>query len=184
MSNAKTFGDDSSSLTSYDPLDSMQRESVERMKQALISAQLDEPSTAAAAIRQVTILRAYHQVTRIVKYLDLMDQLESKLYETIEFELADSDDFEEDNFKVLTKLLAVQEKLQKSMIESNKLLQPFLDTEQYGGAFDIIEANEVKPQESLIPVENRNEIRDSAGQILKELTSLSKQDDKKPVEVE
>ena len=122
MTYSKTVG---SSQSSSD-LDSLRHESIERMKLALLSASLDNPTSAASAIRQVTIMRVYHQVTRIVEYLDLMDTLETNLYRSIRLEMNDIGS-DESNLKTITKLLTIQEKLQKSIIESNKLLQPFVE---------------------------------------------------------
>lgn len=158
----------------FDPISSMKAEAIDRMKVALLSASLDDPLSAASAIRQVTIMRVYHQVSRIVQYLDLMDKLESSLYKSIEFELdmINSGGCIENNFQAVTKLLAIQEKLQKAIIESNKLLAPYLDMEQYP-AFNAIEAS-TPVSANILEVEStqRNLLRENAGSILKELENL------------
>ena len=150
--NTKTVGD----LTnSCDPIDSLKKESIERMKVALLSASLDDPLSAVSAIRQVTLLRVHHQVSRIIQYLDLMDRLESKLYQSIDLELINIDASNPD-FNNITKLLAIQEKLQKSIVESNKLLAPYLDMEQYP-AFTAIEASTPVSANILdVPANKRN----------------------------
>lgn len=171
MTDSKTFG---ISQNSSDSLNALKRESIERMKLAMLSADLDNPMSASTAIKQVTILRVYHQVSRIIQYLDLMDKLEDKLYRSVEQELTELDLSDASNFQNLTKLLAIQEKLQKSVIESHKLLQPYLEVEQYP-AFDVIEAKaqDLSEDEKLIPSEDRNRLRDNASEILKELSSIS-----------
>lgn len=166
---AKTFGDLGYTQTSS-ALNSLKRESIDRMKAALLSASLDDPLAAASSIRQVTVLRIYHQVARIVQYLDLMDDLEDKLYESIDNELVSADTMDRDT---LSRLLLIQERLQKSIIESNKLLQPYLDMEQYP-AFEAMEATVVdSKRDSLnIPTSDRIKLRENAGEILTELRQL------------
>ena len=158
----------------FDPISSMKAEAIERMRVSLLSASLDDPLSAASAIRQVTIMRVYHQVSRIVQYLDLMDKLEETLYNSIDLELSviNSGGALENNFTAITKLLAIQEKLQKSIIESNKLLAPYLDMEQYP-AFNAIEAS-TPVSANVLEVEStqRNLLRENAGSILKELENL------------
>lgn len=169
--NTKTVGGSLISNDDFDPINSVKRESIDRMRTALISASLDDPLSASTAIRQVTIMRVYHQVCRIIQYLDLMDKLESKLYDSIEVELLNLD-ISDSNFSNITKLLAIQEKLQKSIVESNKLLAPYLDMEQYP-AFTAIEASTpVSAQILDIPSTQRSILRENAGAILSELQSL------------
>jgi len=161
MTYSKTVG---SSQSSSD-LDSLRHESIERMKLALLSASLDNPTSAASAIRQVTIMRVYHQVTRIVEYLDL-------IYRSIRLEMNDIG-ADESNLKTITKLLTIQEKLQKSIIESNKLLQPFVESDNMP-MFNEIEANAevLSDDEKLLPSEDRSKLRENANEILKELKAI------------
>ena len=169
--NTKTVGGSLISSDDFDPINSVKRESIDRMRTALISASLDDPLSAATAIRQVTIMRVYHQVSRIIQYLDLMDKLEEKLYDSIESELYNLD-ASDSNFASITKLLAIQEKLQKSIVESNKLLAPYLDMDQYP-AFNAIEASTPVSAHILdVPATQRNLLRENAGAILSELSSL------------
>lgn len=167
----KTVGDGPDNKRSYDPMDSLKAESVDRMKAALLAASLDDPLSSITAIRQVTLLRVHHQVSRIVQYLDLMDKLESKLYDSIE-NVLNEPNFGDENFSTVTKLLAIQEKLQKSIIESNKLLAPYLDMEQYP-AFTAVDASTPVQAEILeIPATQRNALRENAGAIISELKLL------------
>lgn len=170
---AKTFGDLSNlNEVNIDPLGSVKREASERMKTALVAASLDDPLSAFSSIQQVTILRVYHQVCRIVKYIELMDKLEDKLYDLIDDELSTIESFSESNFSNITKLLVIQEKLQKSVIESNKLLAPYLDMAQYP-AFNAIEASTPVDAKILeVSSTQRNALRENAGAILEELSKL------------
>lgn len=155
----------------YDPIASLKKEAIERMKASMLASSLDDPLSAVTAIRQVTILRVSHQVARIIQYLDIMDKLEDKLYKSISLEL-DNINLSENDFSTITKLLAIQEKLQKSIVESNKLLAPYLDMEQYP-AFNAIDASTPVPTNILeVPADERNLLRENAGAILSELKNM------------
>lgn len=173
MASSKTVGSIVHS-NDLDPMNSLKAEAIERMKMAMLSASLDDPLSAATAIQQITIMRVYHQVSRIIQYLDLMDKLESKLYESIEIEL-DCLDIVSDSastFSAITRLLAIQEKLQKSIIESNKLLAPYLDMEQYS-AFNAIEVSTPVSANILdVDESKRTLLRENAEAILSELSEL------------
>lgn len=164
-------------LTTADPLNSIKREGVARMKAALLACSLDDPYSAQAAIQQVTIMRVYHQVTRIVQYLDLMDKLEAKMYSEIERKIDNIldiyDEPDKNEAAHLRELLDIQERLQKSIIESNKLLQPYLEMNHYE-AFNSIEATNVEVTNNLgIGASDRKALREDAGNILRDLKLLS-----------
>lgn len=161
-----TFG---SAKANKDPLNSLRRESIDRMKTALLSSSLDDTQSVAFAIKNVTILRVSHQVTRIVQYLDLMDKLEESLYAAIENDIENSDIYDT---KTTFKLLSIQEKLQQLIIDSNKLLAPYLEMSQYE-AFNQIEVPAENTSEVLaIPPEERHLLRENAGAILEDLEKL------------
>ena len=126
MSDFKTVED--ATTKPVDPLRSLQREGVSRMRTSLLSCSMENSSSIKQAINQVTVLRIYHQVTRIIRYLDLMDKLEEKLYESAEFTILTADPTE---LETLTTLIKIQERLQESMINSHKLLQPYLELEDF-----------------------------------------------------
>lgn len=163
-----------------DPLSAMKREGVARMKAALLACSLDDPYSAQSAIQQVTIMRVYHQVTRIVQYLDLMDKLEDRMYKEIEYQIDHIPDMYDDpasnQSAHLSQLLAIQERLQKSIIESNKLLQPYLEMNHYE-AFTSVQAENVEVVNNLgISASDRKSIREDAGNILRDLQLLSSSD--------
>ena len=166
--------DDWENSESHDPLNSLKSESIDRMRTALLSASLGDVSTASIAIRQVTILRVSHQVTRIVQYLDLMDRLENKLFQAVDNHLNSVDLYDP---MELAKLLKIQEQLQKSIIESNKLLAPYLEMEQYPAFTEIEEVTPASENRLAIPAADRNALRESAGEILLQLNELSELDE-------
>lgn len=155
MSDFKTVED--ATTKPVDPLRSLQREGVSRMRTSLLSCSMENSSSIKQTINQVTVLRIYHQVTRIIRYLDLMDKLEEKLYESAEYTILTADPTELDT---LATLMKIQAQLQDSMINSHKLLQPYLELED----FSITELMpNTKAETSLImSAESREKLRNNA----------------------
>lgn len=146
------------------PLASAMRESTSRMQTALLAANMESPNEVASALRQVTMLRAHHQVMRIVRFLELMDDIEEKMYESIELDMRTMELTESDTW---AKLMTIQTNLQKNIIESNKLLQPFLDMDAYPVFQEVGEAElEIDAEVLDISADKRAQIRDTAGLLL------------------
>lgn len=160
----------SSDTQKVDHIYAAQRESIAKMRSSLLSCFNDETgSITSRAINNITVLRIYHQIARIIKYLDLMDKLENKLYESIEYNI---DNMDLKNIEGMGVLLEVQAKLQKSMIESHKLLQPYMDLQD----MSIVDLMSVSADSTatdigmtLLPPESRDRIRMSAQNLLEEL---------------
>lgn len=159
MADLKTVDGTSGSV---DPLIGTQREDVAKMRASLLALSGD-PSLAVQSIRNITVLRVYHQISRIVQYLDMMDKIEAKLYECIDVALADVDPM--DPATSLPMLLTLQERLQKTMIESHKLLQPYLSIEEFG-IMEIDSSSSDTSSTLLIDKSSRDKIRNSAQQVL------------------
>lgn len=113
---------------SVNPITAKQKEDIAKMRASLLSCTDDSGVPIARAVQSITVMRIYHQLTRIIRYTELMDKLEAKLYESIEYQLNNAD---VGDIQTLTLLIGIQEKLQKSMIESHKLLQPYLDIQNF-----------------------------------------------------
>lgn len=157
------------------PLRKAMRESTERMQTALLAASMDNPGSVAAAMRQVTLLRAHHQVLRIVKFLQLMDEVEEKMYESIELDMATMDLTESSTWSTL---LALQTKLQQNIIESNKLLAPYLEMDKYPLFQEIAEEGlviEADAEVIDISADKRNQLRETATLVLEDLQSAVSQ---------
>lgn len=169
MEHTKTFGNSHNADSQVDPLNVIKKESVERMKTALLATNLGDPREASTALRQVAILRVYHQVTRIIQYLDLMDKLEEKLYESIELDLVTLDTMDDRN---VTRLLSIQDHLQKSIIQSNKLLESYIDMNDYPVFLEVQSENLDNNTALALPASDRDRIRDAAGRVLEELSTL------------
>ena len=150
-----------------DPLTAMQKESTSRMRSALLSLSVENATSVKTTIQQVTVLRIYHQLVRIVKYLDLMDKLEDRLYASIDLQLQSMDIFDS---TTMQQLLIVQTQLQKSMIESHKLLQPYLEIENLSIG-ELMPDTTSETTTSIIPEVSREKLRIAAQTVLKELES-------------
>lgn len=163
MDNIKTV--DSSEVV-YDPVYQRQNEGVAKMRTSLLACTDENGITIRSTIESITAMRIYHQMMRIIKYTELMDKIEDKLYKSIDNLLDNSPN---DN-QTLIQLLAIQERLQKSMIESHKLLQPYLDIKDFA-IVDLV------PQESTaasgpqlnMKSEERDRLRSNAQQVLLQL---------------
>ena len=140
------------------------------MRSQLLAIDKNDPGSARKALQNITILRVYHQISRIIRYTELMDKIEDKIYNSIEMNLDQMDDADPVTF---LRLMNVQEKLQKSMIESHKLLEPYLD-------FENLNVVDVTPQQDpsqtftamILDQESREKIRTSAQQVLSALGSM------------
>jgi hypothetical protein len=162
----KTF--DSSPV---DALYSVQKEGVSKMRTSLLSCIHDDTGLLTSkAINSITVMRVYHQLSRIIRYLEIMDKLEDKLYESLEYKLDTCDVTDRDT---LNTLLSIQAQLQKSMIESHKLLQPYMDLQDISvvdlmSSTTSVQNNDDNPIKIMSP-ESRDRIRTSAKNLITEL---------------
>lgn len=155
-----------------DALYSKQREDVAKMRASLLSCSGDDPVTATRALQNITVLRIYHQVSRIVRYLEMMDKIEDKLYESLDYRL---DHMDTSNSTAWMTLITIQEKLQKNLLESHKLLQPYLNVDE----FSIQSLMPVTTNSSIengttavLPKSSRDKLRQSAQQVLAALGDI------------
>lgn len=151
-----------------DPLYEKQKEDVARMRSSLLSCSAD-PSLAKVAMQNVAILRLYHQVARIIRYLDLMDKLEDKLYSSIEYTV---DKMNPESQSTWMMLLNIQEKLQRNMIESQKLLAPVQDLIDAANTelFSVVESSTPAiPGTLTLDASTREKLRLSAQTVIRQL---------------
>lgn len=165
----ETVGNAESVIRITDPLYSKQREDVAKMRASLLACS-DDPVTSTKALQNITVLRVYHQVSRIIRYLEMMDKIEDKLYESLDYRL---DHMDIENPTAWMMLITVQEKLQRNLIESHKLLQPYLNVEEFSLQSLMPTASTASSIESgtaaVLPKSSRDKLRQSAQQILSEL---------------
>lgn len=150
-----------------DPLIAKQREDVARMRTSLLACDTN-PQLASTALKNVTVLQVYHQISRIIRYTELCDKLEAKLYESMDSMI---DRLDTDSNLTINALLNAQERLQKLMIESNKMLAPFLDMTSYIESVRVNDASEDNAPKATIALDatRREKLRNSAKQVLLEL---------------
>lgn len=166
MDDAKTVGH-SNSLS----LLAAQSNDVSNMRATLLSFNKSDPQAAVKAIKNVTILRVYHQLERIVRYTEMMDKIEDKMYQSIEMKLQNADPDDEDLWLTL---IPMQERLQRMMVESHKLLEPYLDIEALSSLEIPEQADPAASFTSMIlDQEAREKVRTSVQTILAELDHIS-----------
>ena len=85
MEEIKTVGSDAEL---YDPIYKKQLEDVASMRTSLLLSNIKNPASVKNAVQNITVMRVYHQLSRIIRYLDIQTKLENKLYESIEYSLA------------------------------------------------------------------------------------------------
>lgn len=154
-----------------DPLRAKQREVTSKMRTSLISiSDTNDLSITRNALNNITALRIYHQISRIIRYTEMMDKIEDKLYESIDCQLATMDTMD---MTTLMLLMKMQANLQQSMIESQKLLQPYLDIA------DMIPTVELPSDENgvdlhVLPKSSRDKIRIAAQSVLSDIQKEQK----------
>lgn len=165
MSDFKTV--EGSSITKMDPLLRQQKEDVSRMRTSLLACNISKES-ARSALQTINVTRAYHQLNRIIRYTELMDELEEKLYESIHHYVISADPNSTTTWMML---LNIQEKLQKNMIESMKLLQPYMDNMQQLTEELTVDVGEDSHKALPFNAETREHLRNSAKKVLMELNA-------------
>jgi len=161
--------EENQNLQIHDPNLNFQKEAVERMRTSLLSCTIDSNSkTATAALQQIAVMRIYHQVSRVIKYLDLMDKLENKLYESIETSM---DNMSAANPSTWAMLLRIQSQLQYNMVQSQKLLEPYMNMDTFHVPDFSSDKDYIDADAKLIPQESREKLRNTAQAILAELNS-------------
>lgn len=149
-----------------DPLLREQKEQADQMRAALLSCRKSDISSAKVALQNIAVLQVYHQIARIIRFIEVMDRLEDKLYASIDANLSQMDDFDP---TTMVMLLKVQGDLQKSIVLSQDLLKPYMDID----IASIAPPKEVDDEGSfgaaILPKESRNAIRTGAQALLTEL---------------
>lgn len=147
-----------------DPLYQAQKEGVARMRAAFLTCSFNDLLSCRQAINQITVMRIYHQVSRIINYLTIMDKLEAKLYESIE---ATIDRAAPDSPTTWLTLLKIQEQLQKNMIDSQNLLKPYLNQDTFAIVDDIPQGSTTSATRDIMDAQSRENLRNSSQQILR-----------------
>lgn len=152
-------------LSPVDPLLREQKMYVDQMRSTLIGCNKADLNSAKRAIQNITVMRIYHQVARIIKFTEMMDLLEDKLYESMIANIGEMDSY--DPATLLT-LLKFQAQLQETMVQSQLLIKPYLDMDIESIA-PPPELEETSFGAAIISQESRNNIRTGAQALLTEL---------------
>ena len=160
----ETVGNADFAIRNSDTLYSKQREDVAKMRTSLLACS-DDPVTSTKALQNITVLRVYHQISRIIRYLEMMDKIEEKLYESLDYRL---DNMDVENPTSWMMLLNVQERLQKNMVDSHKLLQPYLNVEEFSlqSLMPTVNSSIESGVAAVLPKSSRDKLRQSAQQVL------------------
>jgi hypothetical protein len=165
ISPENTLSEENTDLSSADPLLKEQKLQVDQMRSTLLSFNKADPNSAKRAMQNITVLRIYHQVTRIIKFTEMMDLLEDKLYTSMIENMTEMDTSDP---MTMMSLLKVQEQLQNTMIQSQLLIKPYLDMDIESIA-PPPELEETSFGAAIISQESRNNIRTGAQALLTEL---------------
>lgn len=136
---------------------------VSNMRTSLLSCNKNDPDSARKAIQHITVQRVYHQISRIIRYTEMIDKIEDKMYESINMDLDAMDTADPGTWRTL---LSLQSKLQESMIESHKLLEPYLKME----TLTTIEIPKDDPNDTftamIVDQQSREKLRTAAQEVL------------------
>lgn len=142
---------------------------VSKMKTSLLSCNKNDPDSAKKAIQYITAQRVYHQISRIIRFTELMDKVEDKMYESIEMDMDNMDTADPATWRTL---LTLQSKLQESMIESHKLLEPYLKLE----TLTSVEVPKDDPNDTftsmILDQQSREKLRTSAQEVLAAIATV------------
>lgn len=148
------------------PLLREQTEQAAQMRDALLRCRTSDITTAKGALQSIAVLQIYHQVARIIRFIEVMDRLEDKLYASIDANLSQMDEFDPATMLMLTK---VQGDLQKSMVLSQEMLKPYMDIDLAAIAPPRDATEDLSFGATILPKESRNAIRNGAQAFLTEL---------------
>ena len=165
ISPENTLSEENTDLSSADPLLKEQKLQVDQMRSTLLSFNKADPNSAKRAMQNITVLRIYHQVTRIIKFTEMMDLLEDKLYTSMIENMTEMDTSDP---MTMMSLLKVQEQRQNTVIQSQLLIKPYLDMDIESIA-PPPELEETSFGAAIISQESRNNIRTGAQALLTEL---------------
>lgn len=147
-----------------------QHNDIQEMRNQLLSFDKKDSQAARKAVQNITILRFYHQLERIVRYTELIDHIEDRMYQSIELKLQNSDP---DDEELWFTLIPMQERLQRMMIESHKLLEPYLSPELLAPLEVPKEEDPAKSFTSMIlDQESREKVRTGVQQLMEVINTF------------
>ena len=153
--------------TSVDPLIAKQKQDVAAMRASLLCCSTSSTvASAVTSIKNITVLRVFHQISRIIRYLEMMDKIEAKLYESIDYTLEHSSS---SSPSTMMMLLGIQERLQKNLIDSHKLIQPYLNVQELGLDKIVYSSSAPDEPDAILDKGSRDKLRSAAQKALEAL---------------
>ncbi len=154
-----------------DPLIFEQKEQANLMRKSLLTCRTGTISNAKVALQNIAVLQIYHEVARIIRFIEVMDRLEDKIYDSIDMNIGGMESADPATMLMLVK---VQGDLYKTMAMSQELLKPYMniDLEAIAPMKDVNE--DIPFGVAIIPKESRNVIRNGAQALLTELRNAEK----------
>lgn len=153
-----------------------QTNDVDDMRNTLLSFNRNDPNAARKALQNITVLRVYHQISRIIRYTSVMDQIEDKMYQSIEAQLDEIDPNDSEAWRTLVNL---QSRLQENMIQSHKLLEPYLNLESLNFTNIAAEETVIDSDAMILDRDSRERLRNSAQEVLQALQIQTQQQEAK-----
>lgn len=137
------------------------------MKTSLLACDDGDIRSVKTAMNNVLVLRVMHQIARIVRFTEMLDKIEDKLYRSLDATLLQADELDPTTWAMLMK---VQSQLQQTMIESQKLLEPYYKEGTYAFLDMVPQESEIQYDKLLYDQESRERIRQSAQAVLEVLS--------------
>lgn len=117
--------------TDTKPADSLavqQQSDVSAMRSALLNCDRGDAASVSFALQTIFSMRVFHHLSRLIKYTEHMDKIEQKMYESMDRFM---DNLEETDTSAWLALITAQEQLQRIMMNSQKLLEPYSNVSLY-----------------------------------------------------
>ena len=154
--------------TTVDSLYERQKREVSQMRASLLACNESDIRSVRTAMNNVLVLRVMHQISRIIRFTEMLDKIEDKLYRSLDATLLQADELDPTTWAMLMK---VQANLQTTMIESQKLLDPYLKNADFAFLDITPEEPDIQYDKLLYDQESRERIRQSAQAVLEVLNT-------------
>ena len=105
-----------------------QQSDVSAMRSALLNCDRGDAASVSFALQTIFSMRVFHHLSRLIKYTEHMDKIEQKMYESMDRFM---DNLEETDTSAWLALITAQEQLQRIMMNSQKLLEPYSNVSLY-----------------------------------------------------
>lgn len=147
-----------------------QQADVSAMRSALLNCDRSNAASVSFAMQSIFSMRIFHQLSRLIKFTEYMDKIEQKTYESMDRFMNSLDETDTTSWTVL---INAQAQLQRIMMDSQKLLEPYSDISLYIPERPVEESF----GNSLLDQNERKKLRESAQLILDTLKESEEAND-------